>query len=191
MHETDATIRVSRPRQQRLGRGMAQPLDLIVDRAVLFDVGVGRGHVRFGLVVVEVRDEVLDRVFGKNSRNSAHSWAASVLLWQSTSVGFCTSSMVRAMAIVLPLPVTPSSVCTRSPRRTPSARLLGGLRLIAGQRKRRDKLELWAIASLQTTGRERSLQSKRSHLALPGREAQGPRVNSSHQLLLAPGRTAP
>ena len=44
---------------------MAQALDLVVDRAVLLDVGVGRRDVRFGLIVVEVRDEVLDRVFRK------------------------------------------------------------------------------------------------------------------------------
>ena len=34
---------------------------------------------------------------GKNSRNSSHSWAASVLLWASTSVGRCTFSMTLAM----------------------------------------------------------------------------------------------
>ncbi len=44
---------------------MAQALDLLVDRGVFLDVGVGRGDVRFGLIVVEVRDEILDRVVGK------------------------------------------------------------------------------------------------------------------------------
>ena len=53
------------PRQQRLRRRMAQPLDLVVDRGVFLDVGVGVRDVRFGLIVVEVRDEILDRVVGK------------------------------------------------------------------------------------------------------------------------------
>ena len=48
--------------QQRVGRGVPQPLDLLVDRGVLLDVGVGLGDVGLGLVVVVVGDEVLDRV---------------------------------------------------------------------------------------------------------------------------------
>ena len=48
--------------QQRVGRRVPQPLDLVVDRGVLLDVGVRLRDVRLGLVVVVVRDEVLDRV---------------------------------------------------------------------------------------------------------------------------------
>jgi hypothetical protein len=48
--------------QQRGGRRVPQPLDLLVDRAVLLDVRVGLGYVRLGLVVVVVADEVLHRV---------------------------------------------------------------------------------------------------------------------------------
>ena len=50
------------PGQQRVGRRVPQPLDLVVDRRVLLDVGVRLRDVRLGLVVVVVRDEVLDRV---------------------------------------------------------------------------------------------------------------------------------
>ena len=53
------------PGQQGVGRGVAQPLDLLVDRGVLLDVGVGLGDVGLGLVVVVVGDEVLDRVVGE------------------------------------------------------------------------------------------------------------------------------
>ncbi len=49
-------------RQQRRCRGVPQPLDVVVDRAVLLDVGVGLGDVRLGLVVVVVRDEVFNGV---------------------------------------------------------------------------------------------------------------------------------
>ena len=41
---------------------MAQLVDLVVAAGVLLDVGVAAGQVRLGLVVVEVADEVLDRV---------------------------------------------------------------------------------------------------------------------------------
>ena len=45
--------------------GEAEALDLVVDAGVLFNVGVGAGDVGFGLVVVEVGDEVFDGVFGE------------------------------------------------------------------------------------------------------------------------------
>ena len=48
--------------EQHLGRRQAHLLDVLVDRRVLLDVRVGRRHVRLGLVVVVVRNEVLDRV---------------------------------------------------------------------------------------------------------------------------------
>ena len=48
---------------EQCARGrVAQPVDLVVDRAVFLDVRVGRGEVRLGLVVVVVADEVLDAV---------------------------------------------------------------------------------------------------------------------------------
>ena len=48
--------------EQRARGRVAQPVDLVVDRAVLLDVRVGRREVRLGLVVVVVADEVLDPV---------------------------------------------------------------------------------------------------------------------------------
>ena len=51
--------------QQRLGGGMAHAVDLLVDRAVLLDIGVGPRHVGFRLIVVVVADEILDRVVRK------------------------------------------------------------------------------------------------------------------------------
>ncbi|CRK52076.1 hypothetical protein RHCRD62_30740 [Rhodococcus sp. RD6.2] len=54
------------PRQQTRRRRVPQPLDVVVDRRVLLDVGVRLGDVRLGLVVVVVRDEVLDRVVGEH-----------------------------------------------------------------------------------------------------------------------------
>ena len=48
--------------QQRHGGRVPQPLHVGVDRRVLLDVGVGLRDVGLWLVVVVVRDEVLDRV---------------------------------------------------------------------------------------------------------------------------------
>ena len=51
--------------QERLGGGEAHLLDVLVDRRVLLDIGVGGGQIGFRLVVVIVRDEVLHCVVGK------------------------------------------------------------------------------------------------------------------------------
>ena len=65
MQDTLATTITSRRREQRARGGVPQPVDLLVDRGVLLDVEVLRRDVRLGLVVVVVRDEVLDRVLGE------------------------------------------------------------------------------------------------------------------------------
>ena len=41
---------------------MAHPVDLLVYRGVLLDIGVAARHIGLGLVVVVIGDEVLDRV---------------------------------------------------------------------------------------------------------------------------------
>ena len=51
--------------QERARRRVAHAVDLLVDRGVLLDIGVGARHVGFGLVVVVVGDEILDRVVGE------------------------------------------------------------------------------------------------------------------------------
>ena len=48
--------------EDRLGRRQPHLLDVLVDRRVLLDVEIARRNVRFRLVVVVVRDKVLDRV---------------------------------------------------------------------------------------------------------------------------------
>ena len=48
--------------QQRGRRGVAEAVDLVVDGRVLLYVGVGRGQVGLGLVVVVVGDEELDPI---------------------------------------------------------------------------------------------------------------------------------
>ncbi len=46
---------------------MAHPVDRLVYRAFLLDVGVRARHISLGLVVVVVADEIFDRVFGKEA----------------------------------------------------------------------------------------------------------------------------
>ena len=53
------------PLEQCLGCREAHLFDVLVDRGILLDEGVARGYVGFGLVVVVIRDEILDRVVGK------------------------------------------------------------------------------------------------------------------------------
>ncbi len=62
MHDTDGDDDHVAPLEQGVGRGVAEPVDLVVARRVLLDVRVAPRQVRLGLVVVEVADEVLDRV---------------------------------------------------------------------------------------------------------------------------------
>jgi hypothetical protein len=89
---------------------VAEPVDVVVPRGVLLDVEVGLRDVRLGLVVVVVRDEVLDGVVGEELADSLQSCAASVLLCAITSAGRWTCSMIHAIVAVLPVPVAPSSV---------------------------------------------------------------------------------
>ena len=63
--DTEATTMTSRRVSRADGGRVAEPVDLVVDRAVLLDVGVARREVGLGLVVVVVADEVLDPVVGE------------------------------------------------------------------------------------------------------------------------------
>ena len=51
--------------QQGPRRGVPHPVDLLVDRGFLLDIGVRPRHIGLGLVVVVVGDEVLHRVLGE------------------------------------------------------------------------------------------------------------------------------
>ena len=53
------------PLQQALGAREAHLLDVLVDRAVLFNKEVTLRHVGFGLVVVVVTDEIFHRILGE------------------------------------------------------------------------------------------------------------------------------
>ena len=76
-----------RPFQQGLGGRQAHLLDVFVDARILLDEQIAAGDVGLRLVVVVIRNKILDRVLRKNSRISAYSCAASVLFGAITIAG--------------------------------------------------------------------------------------------------------
>ena len=52
-------------RQQGGGSRMAQTVDLLVDGAVLLDIGVRRRQIGFRLIIIVIADKVLDGVVGQ------------------------------------------------------------------------------------------------------------------------------
>ena len=62
MHATEATMITSRRSNRACVAAWRSRSISSLRRRVLLDVGVAPGQVRLGLVVVEVADEVLDRV---------------------------------------------------------------------------------------------------------------------------------
>ena len=67
MHDTDATMMTSsRSSSERVAAWRMRSICSLIDGFFL-DVGVGARHVGFGLVVVVVGDEVLDRVVGEEA----------------------------------------------------------------------------------------------------------------------------
>ena len=48
---------------QAFGRRQAHLLDVLIDRRILLDEEITTRHIRLGLVVIVIRDKILDRVF--------------------------------------------------------------------------------------------------------------------------------
>ena len=71
MQETEATIIDVAPLEERARRRVAHAVDLLVDRGFLLDIGVGPRHIGFGLVVIVVGDEILDRVLREEALHLA------------------------------------------------------------------------------------------------------------------------
>ena len=65
MHETDETIMTSRLSNSAEVAEWRKLVYLVVDERVLFDVHILSGNIRFRLIVVVVRDEILNGVFGE------------------------------------------------------------------------------------------------------------------------------
>ncbi len=97
--------------EQGVRRGVAEPVDLVVARRVLLDVGVAPGQVRLGLVVVEVADEVLDRVLREElAELGVELGGERLVVGEDQGRLVVLRRCVQARVAVLPVPVAPSSV---------------------------------------------------------------------------------
>ena len=68
--------------EQRAGRSVPHTVDLLVDRRFFLDVRVRARHIRLGLVVVVIRDEVLDSVFREEALELAVELGRERLVWR-------------------------------------------------------------------------------------------------------------
>ena len=87
---------------------MAEAFDLVVDRGVLLDVGVGGRDVP--LVVVVIGDEVLHRVLGERLAELVGELGGQRLVGRDDDGRALGASTTLAIVKVLPVPVAPSSV---------------------------------------------------------------------------------
>ena len=108
------------PGEERAGRREPQALDLLVDRRILLDVRIGAGDVSLRLVVIEIGDEVLDRVFGEELLELRVELGGEGLIVGDDQRRGGTDDSGRTLAAVkvLPEPVTPSSVWCLFPAST-------------------------------------------------------------------------
>ena len=116
-HDDDVVALEQRPR-----RRVPHAVDLLVDRGILLDIGVGARDIGFRLVVVVIRHEIFDGVVGKERPELAVELRRQVLFGARMRAGRCVASITLATVKVLPEPVTPSSTWVRSLRFTPSTR---------------------------------------------------------------------
>ena len=130
------------PFRQSRGSGVAQLLDLIVDGAVLFNIGVGGGDIGFRLIVIVVGDEILHRIVGeKLPELTAQLGRQGLIMGQhqrrpvdlgdDVGHGKGLAGTGNALEHLLPLP------CQH-----PFGQGFNGLRLVAGGAVGRNKLKL-------------------------------------------------
>ena len=108
------------PLEQRARRGVPHPVDLFVDRRFLLDVGVGLRDVRLRLVVVVVRDEVLDGVVREEPLELLVELRRQrLVVREHERRGAAPPPTTCAIVNVLPEPVTPSRTWSRRPSASP------------------------------------------------------------------------
>ena len=113
---------------------MAHLVDLVVDGGVLLDVGVGRGDVGLGLVVVVVGDEVLDGVVGEELLELAVELGRQgLVVGEDQGRPAAAAAMTLAMVKVLPRAGdAEQDLVAVAARRGPSTSSLDGPGLVAG-----------------------------------------------------------
>ena len=133
-------------RQQRRRRGVPQALDVIVDGAVLFDVGVGLRDVRLGLVVVVVRHEVLNGIVRQHLSQLVGELRGQCLVGRHHQGGPLQAFDQPRRRSRLPGAGGTQQHYVALPRQNPALQLLDGGRLVTGWVVRTDHLEAAAGA---------------------------------------------
>ena len=122
---------------------MPKLVDLVVARRVLLDVGVAAGQVRLGLVVVEVADEVLDRVVGEEVPELAVELGGERLVVRQHERRLLDPGYhLTTTENVLPVPVAPSRTWCLTPLEQPLGQAIDGLGLVTGRLEVGDQFEV-------------------------------------------------
>ncbi|MCY1520831.1 hypothetical protein D9M68_556230 [compost metagenome] len=56
---------IAAARHQCGGSAKAQLFDLFINAEVFLDIGVGDRHIGFRLIIIVIRDKIVNRIFGK------------------------------------------------------------------------------------------------------------------------------
>ena len=120
---------------------MSQTLDLIVDRAILRDVGIGVRDIRFGLIVIEVRDEILDRVIREELTKLGAELRGERLIVTENQRRLLYRLDDLGHRERLPAPGDAQERLRMQPLGHTSGKCLCRLRLVAGKRIGRDELK--------------------------------------------------
>ena len=109
MQETLATTITSRAGEERTHGREPQALDLFVDAGILFDERVGARDVGLGLIIIEVADEIFDRVVGEEAFELGVELRGQRFVMRDHQRRLIDVLMTLAIENVFPEPVTPSS----------------------------------------------------------------------------------
>ncbi len=96
---------------------------LLVYQRVLFYILILPGDVRLGLIIIVVGDKILHRILGKEFPELTAKLCGKGLVMRKHECRAIQRAITFAMVKVLPEPVTPSSVCARSPSSIPRTSL--------------------------------------------------------------------
>ncbi|CNL39223.1 Uncharacterised protein [Mycobacterium tuberculosis] len=165
-------------RQQRRGRGVPQPLHVVVDGAILFDISVGLRDIRLRLVVVVVRDEVLDGVVRQHLSQFVRQLGGQRLVGRHHQGGPLQAFDQPRGGRRLPGAGGAEQHHVTLPRVDPPLQLVDCGRLVAGRSMRTDHLEVTAGAHNLL---DRAILRMRDHRMLGSEShANQPRATRGH-----------
>ncbi|EYU02606.1 hypothetical protein PA99_1389 [Pseudomonas aeruginosa PA99] len=127
--------------EQRLGRRQAHLLDMVVDRGVLLDIGIGRRYVGLRLVVVVVGNEVLHGIVREERLELPVELGRQGLVWRQDQGRALHLGNHVGDAESLARARHPQQGLVRKPRLQPLDHLPDGFRLVAGGLEARVELE--------------------------------------------------